>query len=100
MTTLPAVAALQFLLMTGAAPSPSQPADSLRSRIEERISRVSGAVVGVVYRDLATGASLDINPDSTFHAASTMKVPVMIELFRRAAAGGFSMNQSLLVVNQ
>jgi beta-lactamase class A len=29
-----------------------------------------------------------------------MKVPLMIELFRRAATGSFKMNQSLLMVNQ
>jgi len=57
-------------------------------------------VVGVVYRDLATGASLDINPDSTFHAASTMKVPVMIELFRRVDAGSLRLDQGILLVNQ
>jgi beta-lactamase class A len=28
-----------------------------------------------------------IQPDVEFHAASTMKVPVMIELFRQARAG-------------
>src|SRR5437773_4839373 len=33
------------------------------------------------------------------HAASTMKVPVMLELYRRASAGGFSLDQGLMVVN-
>jgi beta-lactamase class A len=74
--------------------------DSTLESIQRRIAQDSGAVVGLAYLDLASGDSLFINPDSSFHAASTMKVPVMIELFRRAEAGGFSMNQSLLVVNQ
>src|SRR5207244_8496450 len=43
---------------------------------------------------------LFLNADSSFHAASTMKVPVMIELFRRANTGSFRMNQALLMVNQ
>ncbi|HUR00786.1 MAG TPA: serine hydrolase, partial [Gemmatimonadaceae bacterium] len=74
--------------------------DTLLASIQRRIAQDSGAVVGLAYLDLASRDSLFINPDSSFHAASTMKVPVMIELFRRAAAGGFSMNQRLLVVNQ
>ena len=74
--------------------------DSLLMDIQQRIARDSGAQVGLAYFDLDTRDSLFINPDSSFHAASTMKVPVMIELFRRAAVGGFSMSQSLLVVNQ
>src|SRR5262245_23683599 len=99
MLHLPVVAALPVLLITGLTP-PSRSADSLRSRIEERISRINGAVVGVVLRELGTGASLEINPDSSFHAASTMKVPVMIELFRRVDAGSLRLDQGILLINR
>src|SRR5919109_1164234 len=74
--------------------------DSLRQRIEARIAQVPGAVVGVSIRDLDDGQSLDINGDSSFHAASTMKVPVMIELFRQADRGWLSLDQPVLLVNQ
>src|ERR671936_2390164 len=74
--------------------------DSLRHRIEARIAQVPGAVVGVSLRDLGTGDSLDINADDSFHAASTMKVPVMIELFRQAEHGWLSLDQPILLVNQ
>lgn len=37
------------------------------------------------------------NGDDLFHAASTMKTPVMIEVFRRSETGEFSMNDTLLV---
>src|SRR5919109_3660241 len=76
------------------------PPDSLRKLIESRIAQVPGAVVGVALRDLGTGAWLDINGDTSFHAASTMKVPVMIELFRQADRGWISLDQSVLLVNQ
>jgi beta-lactamase class A len=56
--------------------------------------------VGLAYIDLANGDTLFLNADSSFHAASTMKVPVMIELFRGAAAGSFAMDQRLMLVNQ
>ncbi len=77
-----------------------QETDSLLARVEARIRRVPGAEVGIAYIDPAAGDSLFLNADTTFHAASTMKVPVMIELYRRAAAGGFAMNQGLLIVNR
>jgi beta-lactamase class A len=74
--------------------------DSLRQALEARIAQVPGAIVAVSYRDLGSGASLDLNADDSFHAASTMKVPVMIELFRQAERGWLSLDQPILLVNQ
>jgi beta-lactamase class A len=74
--------------------------DSLVEKINSRIAQEPGAHVGVAYIDLANGDTLFLNADSSFHAASTMKVPVMIELFRGAAAGSFAMDQRLMLVNQ
>ena len=74
--------------------------DSLMQGIERRVAADSGAQVGVAYVDLGSSDTLFLNADSSFHAASTMKVPVMIELFRRAQAGSFRMSQGLLMVNQ
>jgi beta-lactamase class A len=78
----------------------AQTRDSLVERIQMRIAQEPGVQVGLAYIDLASGDTLFINADSSFHAASTMKVPVMIELFRRASAGSFGMKQRLLLVNQ
>ena len=74
--------------------------DSLLAAIQTRIAQEPGAYVGLAYVDLGSGDTLFLNADSSFHAASTMKVPVMIELFRRANTGSFGMNQGLLMVNQ
>jgi len=74
--------------------------DSLTDSIRARIASEPGAIVGVSYRDLETGQSLDIAADTVFHAASTMKVPVMIEVLKRAQAGAFSLDQQILLVNQ
>ena len=78
----------------------SQSRDSVVEQIQARISAEPGAQVGVAYVDLASGDTLFLNADTSFHAASTMKVPVMIELFRRANTGSFRMDQGLLMVNQ
>src|SRR5436189_969710 len=81
--------------LPGVAASPND----LGKRVEDLI-RASGAeAVAVSYYDLATGAELQINPDISFHAASTMKVPVMMEIFRQAAAGKISLRQRLSIKN-
>lgn len=90
------IAALATLIVLSA----PRPADSLRARIEARIAAVPGAVVGVSFRDLTDGDSLDVIADEPFHAASTMKVPVMIELFRQVDRGQLSLNQGVLLVNE
>jgi beta-lactamase class A len=91
------------LLATRIQTAPGRPdpgLDSLAARIEARVAATSGAVVGVAYRDLAGGGELFLNADESFHAASTMKVPVMIEAFRQIDAGRLRLDQGILLVNQ
>lgn len=83
-----------------AASSHAEPLDSLKARIDRRAAGLKGAVVGVAFRDLETGDSLFRNADDSFHAASTMKVPVMIELFRQMDAGTLRRDQGILLANQ
>jgi beta-lactamase class A len=78
----------------------AQTQDSLLQRIQTRIAQEPLAQVGLAYVDLGTGDTLFLAADTSFHAASTMKVPVMIELFRKANTGSFRMDQGLLLVNQ
>jgi beta-lactamase class A len=77
----------------------AQNRDSTLDRIQARIQQEPGAQVGLAYIDLASPDTLFLNADTSFHAASTMKVPVMIELFRRASTGSFAMDQGLMIVN-
>lgn len=60
--------------------------DDLAPRLAERV-HASGAEVGLFFRTLDGRDSLSLSPDLRFHAASTMKVPVMIQLFRDADSG-------------
>ena len=82
----------------GAARLEAQALDTLRERLARRIA-ASGATVGLYYRDLITTDSVDINADLRFHAASTMKVPVMVQVFRDADAGRLGLNDRVAVVN-
>ncbi len=45
-------------------------------------------------------SSIFINKGKVFHAASTMKTPVMIEAFRQIENGKLTLDDSILVVNQ
>ena len=87
-----------------AAPASAEPAKSREA--VERLIRESGADVAVAFRtlDAPSGSpprlELLIQPDTDFHAASTMKVPVMIELFRQASAGLAGLDEPLLVQNE
>lgn len=55
--------------------------------------------VAVAILDLGTGDSLLIDGHTRMHAASTMKVPVMLELFRRSEAGELSLDSTIVVLN-
>ena len=72
---------------------------ALDSQIRSIIA-ASGAEVAVAYRTLDGRSELLIDPDKPFHAASTMKVPVMIELFRQAEAGLLKLDDPLPIRNQ
>jgi beta-lactamase class A len=85
-----------LLMLMGAQTAMAQEASAtLRQRLVDRIQQVPGAVVGVVFRELGGPAAVEINADSVFHAASTMKVPVMIEYFRRLDAGQITSDQTM-----
>ena len=71
----------------------------LDARVEKLIHD-SGAEVAVVMQTLDGRGRLLIDPDKTFHAASTMKIPVMIELFRQAEAGRLSLDEPLPIRNE
>jgi len=67
--------------------------------IEARIAK-SGAQVGIAFRTLDGKIEWYWHADEVFHAASTMKIPVMIELFHQARAGKLQLNDTLLVKNE
>ncbi len=72
--------------------------DRRPARQVEALIKASGAAdVGVAYHDLANGEELLIHADATFHAASTMKVPVMMELYRQVAEKSLSLDDKIAV---
>jgi len=85
------------LVLAQAPPSPS--ASTLTARVQKLVA-ASGAEVAVVMKTVDGRDEIRIDADKVFHAASTMKIPIMIELFRQAAAGTLSLDEPLPVRNQ
>ena len=48
--------------------------------------------VGIAIEDLRTGETTGFNPGTEMPAASTIKIPVMVEVFRQLLAGKFDLN--------
>jgi beta-lactamase class A len=71
----------------------------LRQSIITELSKQKGTFA-VAFKDLKSGNELLINEHDTFHAASTMKTPVMIEVFKQAAKKRFSLSDSLVIKNE
>jgi len=101
-----------LLLLASACAPPRSTAPAPRSRSTEllrmgaevwviaRNHAGDTALVSVAFKDMATGDSVLVDPHEPLHAASTMKVPVMLELFRRADAGELSLDSTVLVRNE
>lgn len=64
--------------------------DKLRARIEV-VDRSLDGVLGVAVRDLKTGTTIELRGDEVFPAASTIKLGVLYELFRRAEEEGLDL---------
>ncbi len=65
-----------------------------------RLAEAANGEISVAAVSLDGNASLSIDADKVYHAASTMKVPVMIELFRQAQSRQLSLDDAVMVRNQ
>lgn len=68
---------------------------SVLARVEK-----SGADVGIAFRTLDGAEEWYSRADESFHAASTMKVPVLIELFHQVKEGKLKLDETLLIKNE
>jgi beta-lactamase class A len=73
---------------------------AIEATVIERAARTPGAIVRVVAYSLdGSGPRINILGDSLVHAASTMKVPVLIELARRADRGAVQLDGTMPLQN-
>ena len=73
---------------------------NLERTVLAQIDSIEGKVAVAFYSLTEPKDSLFINVDEKFHAASTMKVPVMIELFKQASQGKINLNDSIILKNE
>jgi len=71
----------------------------LKESVNNELSKVEGTF-GIAFKNLENGEQLLINEKETFHAASTMKTPVLIEVYKQAAEGKFALEDSITVINE
>lgn len=84
-------------LTTAVAQSPFA---NLKPEIEKIIAASTAEKVGVAFYDLETRQSFLLNERENFHAASTMKLPVMMEVFRRAKDKKLNLQEPIEVKNR
>ncbi len=89
-----------LFLLTCCLANNAQSLNQLKPQLEALIAASGAETVGVAVYDLQTKQTLAINDKVTLHAASTMKVPVMMELFRQAAAQQINLDATITVKNQ
>ncbi|MGH7444953.1 MAG: serine hydrolase, partial [Longimicrobiales bacterium] len=80
-------------------PWPTLTSEDLERALRERIAQESGEIA-VAFVDLETGRRVDIEGDEVMHAASTMKVPVLLEALRRHDEGKLRLDQPVRVSNE
>jgi beta-lactamase class A len=80
-----------------AAPGASAPdLPDLREALLRRAGGTPGQV-SVAVIDLESGGRIGIDDDVVMHAASTMKVPVLVELYRQMAEGRIALDEAVPV---
>jgi beta-lactamase class A len=79
----------------GATPIDAKVAADILNRVQR-----SGAEVGVAFRTMDGKLEWFSRADDVFHAASTMKIPVMIELFHQVREGKLKLDDPLTIKNE
>jgi beta-lactamase class A len=72
----------------------------MKTEIEALVKDSGAEVVAFALHDFENGRELLLQPDVRMHPASTMKAPVMMEVFRQAKEGSLSLDDRLPVKNE
>jgi beta-lactamase class A len=84
-----------FTIVTAQRASP----EKLRQDIVSTFSQQPG-IFALAFTDLQTSKTIYINEHEIFHAASTMKTPVLIEAYKQVAEGKLALTDSITIINQ
>jgi beta-lactamase class A len=92
-------ATMLVVMLLASCSSAKKAMQAVNNDIKAKLAEQKGTYA-VAYKNLQTGEEWGINDRTVFHAASTMKTPVMYEVYRQAAAGKFSMDDSIVLKNE
>ncbi|HWN45649.1 MAG TPA: serine hydrolase [Thermoanaerobaculia bacterium] len=99
MRSILALAPAALLLLSCA--SMPHPSGTLPGEVERVIARQGKQrLIGVAFHHLGTGATFSVNDRERFHAASTMKVPVMMGFFEAIDRGAMRLDEPVEVRNE
>src|SRR5882762_11358594 len=94
-----AFASTAFLFCIPAQAQDAKLPAAVTQQIQQRIA-ASHAEVAVAFRTLDAKSEYFLRADDSFHAASTMKIPVMIELFHQVKEGKLHFDDPLVIHNE
>jgi beta-lactamase class A len=90
---------MMSLLALGFTPAASSQPNDIDQRIQAAIQNFPGTV-SLYAKNLDTGANYALRADDPVPTASTIKLPIMVELFGQANEGKLDWNQKLVVTDQ
>jgi beta-lactamase class A len=71
----------------------------MRKEITAELAKQPTGFFAIAFKDLSTGEQFLMNAHETFHAASTIKTAFLIETFKQADEGKFSLTNSIFIHN-
>lgn len=78
----------------------SQDLATLRKKIEKEFASQKGTFALAYISLSGSSEGFSVNGDTLFHAASTMKTPVMVQVMRDVAEGKMSLEDTVLIKNE
>ncbi len=102
-TLLPAILASCLVLLPGAnaqAPQRDPRMIELRGKLSRELNQLAAdfdGVMGIAVIDLTTDETLSLHADMVFPQASSIKIPILVELFRQAQAGTLKLDERVEV---
>jgi beta-lactamase class A len=93
---------LCLLCFPGASRAQQPAADSrvaeLKAKLQRDLEKIAAefdGVMGVALKDLTTGETFLVNADGVFPQASSIKIPILLELLRQAQAGRLKLDERI-----
>jgi beta-lactamase class A len=93
-----AITMIMIHLGTNSSAQNNEKKNILESKIKSIISKTEGRIA-VAFKNLDNEETLFINEHEYYHAASTMKTPVMMEVFNQISQSKLQLTDSILVKN-